>query len=419
MSDSLELLTVVVPTHDRPGDLKGLLGFLKLQAPTLRLRVLDSSRPETTAINSAMCRGLPGRPVEHLFFGFPEYSQIEKYIVGTRDIETPYIAFCADDDVILIDSVRRCVEHLVNHPATIAAHGRYFNFSTDRVLLSLEYSLGVEGDTAARRVVALFRNYEPNFYAVQRTSVFKKAMAVTLSLETAAFRELAMAGVLAAEGSVARLSCLHYGRRNGPQSAFENWHPIQVLRNCPESIFEDHKRLIDSIWSTMEEPRPASRSAFETALWCALFEYMATICTHANVDSLLTSLEQVEDDQTATRRFVGVSQNSRTASSVVRGPAAAVWHRWMNRFELSEADLISPPDSARPVAARIAAWVRWTAASFGAIGAEPLTSENGWRINLSMLSNMPLDDIRTIARLLRIVEDFEISATENRTNSTL
>ena len=100
--------TLVIPTFNRPALLKRLVQYYHKRACSMNLLVLDSSRPEVVGENSKAL-SLFGESVRHVVFEATE-PMASKLSRGLDLVHSRYVSFCADDDLVFLDSSNR--EHL-------------------------------------------------------------------------------------------------------------------------------------------------------------------------------------------------------------------------------------------------------------------------------------------------------------------
>ncbi len=114
-------LTVLVPTFNRPKELKRLLVFLQVLGNPYEVLVLDGSNPENQARNQANCAQFPNvkfRPYE------PGFHLGLRLADGMNQVTTKYSVFCGDDDFLLPDGITKCAEYLEEHTDYSCAVGK-------------------------------------------------------------------------------------------------------------------------------------------------------------------------------------------------------------------------------------------------------------------------------------------------------
>ncbi len=119
---SAEMITLFVPTIDRPEFLERLLRYYATVGYTGRIAVGDSSRDDLASANAAAIRRYGGS-LRILYERCPGMSSCETMEALSRRAATPYCAFVADDDFLCPDGLARAVAFLSSHPDHVAAHG--------------------------------------------------------------------------------------------------------------------------------------------------------------------------------------------------------------------------------------------------------------------------------------------------------
>lgn len=209
--------TLVVPTFNRPDLLAQLLRYYDSYEGSLRILVLDSSRPEVFERNAATIGALT-RSAEHL--RFPETMPMAlKLSKGMDEVSTPYVSFCADDDIVFPEGLITAVSYLEEDESIAAAHGMYVSFleNGDELYVRSEYSgLSLNVDSPFVRQFHLSQRYESLFYAVCRAKDVRNIFEWVADIESLAFQELFQSMGLLLLGKTIRFTDLYCGRRAGP-----------------------------------------------------------------------------------------------------------------------------------------------------------------------------------------------------------
>lgn len=235
--------TLVIPTYNRPADLGRQLRFLAHQKAAFRVLVLDSSSDANHATNRASAAGL-ALDLEIQRFD-PVMPPFEKFWRGAEMVRTEYASMCADDDLVLVDSISQIVGFLERNPGHSIAHGWYFQFYLESALglTSILYrSPSIEADAWTDRLYSLLSGYEAITYGVYRTEVLRRVLFHTQDMRSMLAREL-LGGTLALiAGKAARLPVVYSGRSLGPSGSYAHWHPIEFLASTPRGMFEEYAR---------------------------------------------------------------------------------------------------------------------------------------------------------------------------------
>ena len=242
-----DVYTLVIPTYNRSGQLATLLRYLERNRAAFPVLVLDSSGPDHRQRNRDMAKRLS------LALTYVEYDHgtrpFDKFRDGIGMVKTDFCGLCADDDLVIVDGIRRCVEHLVRHPELSAAHGYYFTFvepvQTPRamdLLGILYYTPDIASDDPVERLRDLFRNYQALTYATFRTRILRRVFDTVRPVESLLARELLSSALAVVFGKAARLRCFTNGRSLDASASYEHWHPLEWLVESPAALFEEYAR---------------------------------------------------------------------------------------------------------------------------------------------------------------------------------
>ena len=172
------LLTVIVPTYNRPTDLIRTIKFLRHRALPLSIIVADGSDLEHSSQN-ARCQEL-GKGISYFHVPpIPTEDTATNYrrraLRALEQVETPYVAFCGDDDLLVPENAVDAAEFLENNPGYVGCHGVYpqFEYVQDTIKIpGIEYQgAAIDADQIDARLLQLFSRYKSPYYAVFRPSV--------------------------------------------------------------------------------------------------------------------------------------------------------------------------------------------------------------------------------------------------------
>lgn len=172
------MLTIVIPTLNRPSFLLRLLRYYAKQGLDYQIVVADSSQLD---------KQIPLLTIEALVKeGLNlEYRQIsndilyvEKLLGVLSDVKTKYVALGADDDFFVPGTLADAIAFLNAHPEYSAFHGKAVAFSvheasrTNKIVSTIKYpQRGVEGPTGVERLIDSMSNYTTTWYSVHRTDL--------------------------------------------------------------------------------------------------------------------------------------------------------------------------------------------------------------------------------------------------------
>lgn len=232
--------TLVIPTYNRPAQLRRLLVSLQRQGLKSNVLVADSSTDENHALNAASVRDA-GIAVQLVRYeqAIPPF---DKFQAAVARVDTEYASMCADDDFLVVDSLAAITDCLRERPDCVAAHGWYYTFYETHHLgiTSVVYKGSYEEPDALARLHAMCARYEAVTYAVYRTAVMADVLLQVRALPTILSKEFGAGALTMLAGKVARVPALYYGRSLGPSEQYANWHPLEMLGTRPQALFADY-----------------------------------------------------------------------------------------------------------------------------------------------------------------------------------
>jgi len=205
-------LTYLLPTHNRPHFMRRLLTFMDLMNEKASILIADSSQQEHRKQNQDLVEEY-GQKL-NLSYHHVDLAPSTKFRLAVEMVETPYLAFCADDDFLLPDTVYSCVDFLSHSPDYSCAQGIMVSLDIDkqnRCYKLRGYSL--EDDSPIKRFQRLAANWYSTFYSVYRTPAIVKAYQVTDDVcddsRARIFPELLLSQMTVILGKVKFFPCLY------------------------------------------------------------------------------------------------------------------------------------------------------------------------------------------------------------------
>jgi len=259
LQDKFTDYTLVIPAHNRTQLLDRLLGFLERSKAPFPIMIFDSSGAELLEVNRARA---DASPLDVTFMAFPpNIHPYDKFYEGAKTIKTAYCSMIADDDLVLLPALAKCLNALKATPDSIAAHGIYFNFIEDKNYFNISYTVqrhaALQQPTPFKRVLWLMRHYDVMMYAVFRTPVFVAKWKGCDRLKTTLLAEIWSGLSAAAAGNILRLDDFYLGRSTGESLSPAMWHPHQIFCQSPQALFQDfpafRQLLIDRVKECGEE----------------------------------------------------------------------------------------------------------------------------------------------------------------------
>jgi len=279
----LDRHTLIIPTRNRQVLLRRLVRHFHGLPSGAKLLVLDSSDPEIASANAA-AMSFYGSALRHVIYPATT-SPAVKFAQGLTLVDTPYVSFCGDDDLVFVDALRMAVEFLEAHPDYACAHGLYINFREDGNDLHVmrEYAgPSIEANAWGGRVFRLLQKYESLFYAVFRTADLGQISAAMQAMPSLLFQELFQSVAALIKGKVKRLPVVYAARQTNPpvDSKRDRWQTYYWFAEQPRELIEHYRSYCDELWRFYEAhsaPR-VEKDAFFKVLDVCHSVYFAAAC---------------------------------------------------------------------------------------------------------------------------------------------
>lgn len=247
------VLTLLVPTYNRPAELTRLLAFLSGAGCQFPVLVLDGSKlPAVQTLN----RRTVEQHATAAYRSYPSELHLGLRIAdGLRQVTTPYCAICPDDDIVFPRGLAACASFLEEHDDHAAAIGRvraWVYASRGRTMLfpnALSNPYRLDQPRFDLRLLTLAAltpaGCPPLFYAVRRTAVALEAFSGVSAQLTYSAQEMLINCVTLARGSATTLP-VAFGLRDYSSEATRD-----EIRQDPSGYFregelEDIARFVSS-----------------------------------------------------------------------------------------------------------------------------------------------------------------------------
>jgi glycosyltransferase domain-containing protein len=289
----LQDLTIIIPTFNRPEHFSRLMRYYAKTNETLSFIVLDSSHPETIEKNRECCKNTKHN-IKYLTY--PETTPvIHKLKNGTKEIDTPFSVFCADDDILFTSSLSQALDFLRKNPAYVCADGIYLNFHRQEndIHIHIEYSvLGYDSHHPCLRIFKLCQNYASLFYSVTRTPCLQTVFDKIDSNPSNTYQELFQSGATLLFGKHHRLPIFYAGRHACAPAEPErtNWNSHQWFAENPKEYLEHFLLYRDNLWKLYQNETQDplfTKELFERSMDLAFSIFMAKGCAEVGFHSIV------------------------------------------------------------------------------------------------------------------------------------
>jgi glycosyltransferase domain-containing protein len=231
---NLENVTVIIPAHNRPERLKRLLDYYS--NTTIQIIVSDSSTQVFKYTDQF-------QKIE--YHHFPDAQFLWKIHQILPFIKTPYVLFCADDDFIIPQAIKKVVDFLEINPDYYSAQGHYLSFEVKKK--SIDFIPGfirnlekdVNQELPSERLAEYRNLYASTLYSVIRSSTFIDMYTKCMDGETLKFRNLFLAEIyfnfFSLMAGKNKTLPIFYGAREFIEgSATETTVPYRIVSQSPE-----------------------------------------------------------------------------------------------------------------------------------------------------------------------------------------
>jgi glycosyltransferase domain-containing protein len=318
--------TLVIPTFNRPGLLKRLVLYYCDLDDLPNMLILDSSCAEDFEANQLSLSGLSGN-VRHMQFS-QDTEFATKLSAGLKTVTTPYVSFCADDDLVFLSAVRKSMDILEAESSAVSVHGLYMNFREEGQKVHITCEYGNPSNDAAQagaRVFRLFQKYESLFYSVFRTQDLKEIFAEVEKLPTLHFQELFQSVAALLKGKVLNIEQIYAARRSGPEAdpTRDKWQTYYWFMDNPSELMAHYQSYRNALLDLHERAGFASgvsRSDMQVILDAAHAVYFSANCPPPYFWSILQRHWPDEPFIKAGERdlFETIKNRSRTNSVLTR-----------------------------------------------------------------------------------------------------
>jgi glycosyltransferase domain-containing protein len=253
--------TLIIPTHNRKHLFKGLISYLSAKRVGFKILVIDSSEDIEKKENRMICEK------SLLDINYIEYNNkidpLLKFYDGLKRVNTKYVSFCADDDILLTDTIPDCITFLDKNPDYVACHGYYISIGNE--IKKEEYNIGLEydspsldGESFEARVFQLLTNYQAIFYAVFKCAVIADCFDAVLDIDSDStmYRELFTGIAPLVSGKVKRMGSCYYVRARQtfvPSHDNPRWHPNLWFANDPDGLVQAFTKYREVLKTFIDE----------------------------------------------------------------------------------------------------------------------------------------------------------------------
>lgn len=319
----MNAVTIVVPTYNRPFELRRLLTYLIGSDDRIPIVVLDSSADAARLANEELCRRYA--QVSYRTFD-PAIVFYRKLAIGVADmVETPCVCLCADDDIVVPSGLRTAADAIVVDASIGVAHGYYAHFKLAEAvrITNLGYSDRILDAQPFRRIAKGFLNYEATLYGVHKTSVMRTILEEAAGAPNLFTAEILTTALALGYGNEVRLGTFSHARNDAPSLTTRRWHPAEMLAVDPAGLVVSvafvRERLIARFCPTSEGMR-----LFDHAALAYISDYMRPDASRRLAERVLNGDDPEVLRQAGWDEFAAMVQPSPRLAALRRS-AAVKW----------------------------------------------------------------------------------------------
>lgn len=276
-SPNSKLLTLFIPTRNRPAHLRRLVSYLAYQRCPHPLIVADSSDDAP----AGEVRSVIADFRDTLNLDFSQHRSdlppLEKLNLALDRVQSPLCAMLADDDFYLPGALVSAADFLTTNPDYSAVLGHSLGFvqsesgigAKKRIQWSDYPQRSIEQPEIAGRLMENFEGYTTNWYSVQRTAEQRAIMNRALVFQDDVYLlELFVSACLVAQGRVKRLNSLFLLREGTVKKEYVRTSVYAAITSVWHSA--QHQLFVEQLAAFLTEtggiPMPTARELAEEAL---------------------------------------------------------------------------------------------------------------------------------------------------------
>ena len=220
--------SIIIPTYNRPGHLKRILGYYSGYETTYNIIVVDSSSDENKELNKNIISSVSNLDIQYLDNYSSKINPFHKMADALNYVNTEYCLFCADDDFITPNGINQSVDFLEKNPYFTVAQGYFISFwvksdgEAPQFCWRPTYShKSITFPDPEPRLTYHLSDYSiPTYYAVHRTDFLKLIFEETVKFTNYdRFGELLPSMLTAVYGKIKCLEVLYAAREYSPSSS--------------------------------------------------------------------------------------------------------------------------------------------------------------------------------------------------------
>lgn len=234
------VLTLVIPTRNRPASLEGVLRYLADFSRNVQVCIADGSWPEHQERNEAAVAALSSRlDINYRSFD-PEIGLFDRLHQFLQSLDAEIIVMGSDDDFPVIPTMQRCTKQLLQTPDASTALGAVAHLTLDSpttMRARFQVARKIAVDDAAKRIATYTQWPFSTTYAATRREVLLDRYSIAPDQFLAGFYDHTIGIRDALLGKILAVPQIGFiGTRNYGHSYVRQESPLSFLRDGPRIL---------------------------------------------------------------------------------------------------------------------------------------------------------------------------------------
>ena len=296
----MQLCTLIIPTYNAPHYLKRILTFYSRYGPEFKIIVGDSSLDKNKKENKKIISSFTELEIEYRDEYKTETNPHNKFADLVKQVKTKYVVFCAEDDFVLPNGIKRAIEFLEKNKDFVIAQGDYINFCIIDGRFQWEpgykYNSIIFNNAKYRSFLHLSNYSIPTVYGVFRTESLKRIYQemTNSKIDTRFFGELFPSILTLVYGKLKYLNILYGARNTEMTEQGKNWLNLLGFIKNGECTQEERNKFIKPIAKELSKESKITIEEAEDIIKKALNNYLKKIQKSEN--SLAGRMKKVLDN---------------------------------------------------------------------------------------------------------------------------
>lgn len=169
------MLQIIIPTRNRNDFLERLLNYFSKVGCEFEILIADSSS-ETARVKNENTIAELSKSLRIKYYHFNTEISVEgKVFEALNHVNSKYSVLCADDDFLIPNTLKQCIEFLENYKDYSVAHGKsvMVGFGKSSIIVNNYPQRNIEDEDAGLRLINHLGSYSTTFYSIQKTETLK------------------------------------------------------------------------------------------------------------------------------------------------------------------------------------------------------------------------------------------------------